>query len=113
VIVPFRSSHEVSLIDPARHPRSVPAWALGDEMPQIGHRLIGIVLGKKALASMLSLSAALISELLPLHIMTPRRRETSRRVTLGQIRGHGCRDLLVYCESLWCSGISLCLGLFF
>jgi hypothetical protein len=35
------------------------------------------------------------------------------RDTLGQIRGHGCRDLLVYCESLWCSGISLCLGLFF
>jgi hypothetical protein len=30
-------------------------------MPQIGHRLIGIVLGKKALAPILSLSAALIA----------------------------------------------------
>jgi hypothetical protein len=37
-----------------------------------------------------------------LHIMTPRRRETFPPVTLGQIRGHGCRNLLVYCESLWC-----------
>ena len=23
-------------------------------------------------------------------------------VTLGHIRGHGCRDLLVYCASGWC-----------
>ena len=23
-------------------------------------------------------------------------------VTLGHIRGHGCRDLLVYCGSGWC-----------
>jgi hypothetical protein len=36
-----------------------------------------------------------------LHIMTPRRRETFPPVTLGHIRGHGCRNLLVYCESLW------------
>jgi hypothetical protein len=38
-----------------------------------------------------------------LHVMTPRRRETFPPVTLGQIRGHGCRNLLVYCESLWCN----------
>jgi hypothetical protein len=24
-------------------------------------------------------------------------------VTLGHIRGHGCRDLLVYCESVFCN----------
>jgi hypothetical protein len=24
-------------------------------------------------------------------------------VTLGDIRGNGCRDLLVYCESQWCN----------
>jgi len=34
---------------------------LGEQMPQIGHRLIGIVLGKKALAPILTLSAALIA----------------------------------------------------
>jgi hypothetical protein len=38
-----------------------------------------------------------------LHAMTPRQRETFSRVTLGHIRGHGCRNLLVYCESLWCN----------
>jgi LSD1 subclass zinc finger protein len=32
--------------------------------------------------------------------MTPRQRETFLPVTLGQIRGHGCRTLLVYCEPL-------------
>jgi hypothetical protein len=36
-------------------------------------------------------------------IMTPRRRETFPPVTLGHIRGHGCRDLLVYCECAWCN----------
>jgi hypothetical protein len=35
--------------------------------------------------------------------MTPRQRETLPPVTLGQIRGHGCRNLLVYCGSLWCN----------
>jgi hypothetical protein len=43
------------------------------------------------------------SELLPLHMMTPRRRETFPPVTLGHIRGHGCRNLLVYCTSGWCN----------
>src|SRR5262245_38728434 len=38
-----------------------------------------------------------------LHMMTARQRETFPPVTLGQIRGHGCRNLLVYCESLWCN----------
>jgi hypothetical protein len=36
-------------------------WALGDQMPQIGHRLVGIIFGKKPLAPILSLSAALIA----------------------------------------------------
>ena len=35
--------------------------------------------------------------------MTARQRETFPPVTLGHIRGHGCRDLLVYCESVWCN----------
>ncbi|HEU4358878.1 MAG TPA: hypothetical protein VFR54_10510 [Xanthobacteraceae bacterium] len=35
--------------------------------------------------------------------MTPREREIFPPVTLGQIRGHGCRNLLVYCESPWCN----------
>jgi hypothetical protein len=35
--------------------------------------------------------------------MIPGQRETFPLVTLGQIRGHGCRNLLVYCESLWCN----------
>jgi hypothetical protein len=34
--------------------------------------------------------------------MPPRRRETFPPVTLGHIRGYGCRDLLVYCRSGWC-----------
>lgn len=33
--------------------------------------------------------------------MTPGRAE-DLPVTLGHIRGHGCRDVLVYCESAWC-----------
>jgi hypothetical protein len=39
----------------------------------------------------------------PVSAMTPRQRETFPPVTLRQIRGHGCRNLLVYCESLWCN----------
>ncbi|SRR6266481_2985656 len=39
----------------------------------------------------------------PVFVMTPRQRETLPPATLGQIRGHGCRNLLVYCESLWCN----------
>jgi hypothetical protein len=35
--------------------------------------------------------------------MTPRKRETFEPVTLGHIRGHGCRDLLVFCGSIHCS----------
>jgi hypothetical protein len=35
--------------------------------------------------------------------MKARRRETFEPVTLGHIRGHGCRDLLVYCGSIYCS----------
>jgi hypothetical protein len=53
--------HQVSVIDPARHPWSVPAWALGQQMPQIWHRLVGIILGKKTLSPILPLSAALIA----------------------------------------------------
>ena len=34
--------------------------------------------------------------------MTPRQRETFEPVTLGHIRAHGCRDLLIYCESGHC-----------
>ena len=30
-------------------------------------------------------------------------RQSFPPVTLGHIRGHGCRDLLVYCESTWCN----------
>src|SRR3954453_1479783 len=35
--------------------------------------------------------------------MSPRRRETFEPVTLDQIRVHRCRDLLVYCSSVWCN----------
>ena len=35
-------------------------------------------------------------------MMAPRQPETFPPVTLGPIRSHGCRDLLVYCESGWC-----------
>src|SRR5262245_22079100 len=38
-----------------------------------------------------------------LTLTSARPRETFPPVTLGQIRGHGCRNLLVYCESLWCN----------
>ena len=34
--------------------------------------------------------------------MARRRSETFAPVTLGHIRGHGCRDLLVYCSSGRC-----------
>jgi hypothetical protein len=30
-------------------------------------------------------------------------RPTFRPVTMGHIRSHGCRDLLVYCISPWCN----------
>ena len=33
--------------------------------------------------------------------MTSLQREIFPPVTLGHIRGHGCRDFLVYCESVW------------
>jgi hypothetical protein len=32
--------------------------------------------------------------------MAGQHRETFEPVTLGHIRGHGCRDLLVYCGSI-------------
>ena len=35
--------------------------------------------------------------------MTSRKRETFEPVTMGHIRSHGCRDLLVYCDSGWCN----------
>ena len=35
--------------------------------------------------------------------VTPRHHETFEPVTLGHIRGHGCRDLLVYSASGWCN----------
>jgi hypothetical protein len=31
--------------------------------------------------------------------MVRRKAETFEPVTMGHIRGHGCRDLLVYCNS--------------
>ena len=34
--------------------------------------------------------------------MVPRKSETFEPVTLGHIRSHGCRDLLVYCDSGRC-----------
>jgi hypothetical protein len=35
-------------------------------------------------------------------MIVARQPETFRPVTLGHIRSHGCRDLLVYCASGWC-----------
>jgi hypothetical protein len=35
--------------------------------------------------------------------MTRPQRLGAELVTLGHIRGHGCRDLLVYCVSPWCN----------
>jgi hypothetical protein len=35
--------------------------------------------------------------------MKDRKRETFEPVTLGHIRGHGWRDLLVYCNSIRCN----------
>src|SRR5262245_14996776 len=35
--------------------------------------------------------------------MTPHKRETFEPVTMGHIRSHGCRDLLVYCAPGWCN----------
>ena len=35
-------------------------------------------------------------------LMAPRQREIFPPVTLGHIRGHGCRDVL-YCDSIWCN----------
>jgi hypothetical protein len=34
--------------------------------------------------------------------MVRRKTETFEPVTMGNIRGHGCRDLLVYCNSGRC-----------
>jgi hypothetical protein len=34
--------------------------------------------------------------------VTPRQRKRFAPVTLGHMRGHGCRDVLIYCESVWC-----------
>jgi hypothetical protein len=39
--------------------------------------------------------------------MVPRKSETFAPVTLGHIRSHGCRDLLVYCDSVRCHHGSL------
>jgi ribosomal protein S27AE len=35
--------------------------------------------------------------------MALRKLETPESVSLGHIRSHGCRDLLVYCNSINCS----------
>jgi hypothetical protein len=35
--------------------------------------------------------------------MAGQKRETFEPVTLGHIRSHGCRDLLVYCSSINCN----------
>src|SRR5436190_24322387 len=35
--------------------------------------------------------------------MAARKAETFEPVTLGHIRSHGCRDLLIYCGSINCS----------
>ena len=35
--------------------------------------------------------------------MTPRTRQPLDLGTMGHIRSHGCRDLLVYCSSVWCN----------
>jgi hypothetical protein len=35
--------------------------------------------------------------------MNTRKRETFEPVTMSHIRGHGCRDLLVYCQSIFCN----------
>jgi hypothetical protein len=35
--------------------------------------------------------------------MTAPKQETFEPVTMGHIRSHGCRDLLVYCESIFCN----------
>jgi hypothetical protein len=34
--------------------------------------------------------------------MARRTRPSSEPVTMGHVRSHGCRDLLVYCTSSWC-----------
>src|SRR5262245_55994391 len=36
-------------------------------------------------------------------MVTPRHHETRQSVTRGHIRSHGCRNLLVYCQSVWCN----------
>jgi hypothetical protein len=35
--------------------------------------------------------------------MTRPQRQGAELVTLAHLRGHGCRNLLVYCVSPWCS----------
>jgi hypothetical protein len=35
--------------------------------------------------------------------MTPRQRRPFEPVTLGHIRAHGCRDILIYCNSIQCN----------
>ena len=35
--------------------------------------------------------------------MIRRYQPTSEPVTMGHIRSHGCRELLVYCTSIWCN----------
>jgi len=35
--------------------------------------------------------------------MTPPSQQPVDFVTMGHIRSHGCRDLLVYCNSVWCN----------
>jgi hypothetical protein len=46
------------------------------------------------------LPAALVDRREP---MKDRKREIFEPVTLGHIRGHGCRDLLVFCGSIHCN----------
>ena len=35
--------------------------------------------------------------------MIRRYQPTSEPVTMGHVRSHGCRELLVYCTSIWCN----------
>jgi hypothetical protein len=50
-----------------------------------------------------SVSRPLGGEITVHGMASTRRRQTFPPVTMGHIRSHGCRELLVYCESPWCN----------
>jgi hypothetical protein len=83
-----------------------PSTAAGSAPPSLHVNVIVIVLDEENLHAPLARSQAVRGNAVPAvkrKAEEDRGSETFPPVTLGHIRSHGCRDLLVYCGSINCN----------